>query len=436
MKKRILAIVLTVVLVLAAVAGCAGKPQNADGSGSEAASTEDTAGQQEKKEPIELEFWTISLRPSFDDFFNGLIDNYQKEHEEITIKWIDMPYDTIQSKLITATAGGNSPDAVNLDTPMVLSLISKGALADLEKEASEEQRNVYIKTLYDLTKIGGSAYAFPWYGGPTVTLYNKEIFEKSGLTGTPATFDEMLEMAKTVKQKTGAYLYIPEYFYYRLYLDGISILNEEKTSAAFNTPETLKILNEYKSAVDEGYMPKNGWGNWDNMLQQFSTGKLAMMNSGPQSIKRIKDEAPDIYAKLEIAEPMVGKAGISMNPIMNMAVPQASEHHKEAIDFAHYITNDENQLGFSKVVAVFPSTIKAAQDPFFKSDTATAEGRATAVAAEVALTSSELTLGVAKEGDILLAVQKIYEAVMQGGEKPEDALAEAEKKVNELLKQK
>jgi putative chitobiose transport system substrate-binding protein len=423
--KKLVATAMALILFASLFAGC--------GKKTETASTTPTPTQQEQ---ITIQFWTISLQPTFTDFFNGLIKTYEEKHPNVKVQWTDMPYDAIQNKLITAAAGNTAPDVVNLNTQMALVLAGKNALVDLNKEATDEQKSIYIKPLFESAKMGDSIYAFPWYAAPTVMIYNKALFDKAGLTSTPKTFDEMFEAAKVMKQKTGAYLYIPDEFNRVLYLNGIKILSDDKTKAAFNTPETLALLNKYKQAVKEGYIPKNGWGAWDTMLQQFSTGKLAIINSGAQSIKRIKDEAPNIYKTIDVTEPMVGTPGISLNPLMNLVVPEASKHHKEAIDFANYITNDENQLAFCKTVQIFPSTTKASQDPFFTADTKTVDTKAVAIAAKSNEKSADLSLGLAQDADIFTAINKIYEAAILGNTDPQKAINDAEKKVNDLLAKK
>lgn len=435
--KRLLAFLMVMVMAVSLFAGCGNAANTAKtdattaAGGTQAQATTETTS----AAPVTLDFWTIYLRPTFDNFFNGLFEQYKKDHPNVTIKWTDMPYDAIQNKLITAAAGGNCPDVVNLNTQMALILAGKDILTNLDEAATEEQRSVYVKTLYESAKTSKGAFAFPWYGAPSVMIYNKALFEKAGIQAPPKTFDEMLTMAATVKQKTGAYFYIPDEFRNILFLEGIPLISEDKKSAAFNTPEALEILNKYKAATDSDYLPKTGWGSWDKMLQQFNTGKLAMMNTGTQSIKRVKDEAPDIYKQIEVAPAMVGKAGVILNPIMNIVVPKLSKNVKEAVDFAAFITNDDNQLGFAKTVQIFPSTIKASEDPFFKSDVSTPETKAVSIAADELLKTADVSLAITKEGDVFSEINKVLEAVIVGKTDPKKALDDAEKKVNEILAQ-
>lgn len=419
--KTMLALSLSVMMSTALFAGC-GKKDN----------TKPAEG--EKKE-VSIEFWTISLRPTFDTFFNDLIAKYEKDHPNVKVKWTDMPYDAIQNKLLTAVAGGNSPDVVNLNTQMALILSSKGALLNLDKEATDAQKSIYIKGLYESTQTKDGTFAFPWYGAPHISMYNKELFDKAGIQ-PPKTYDEMLSVSKTFKDKTGAYILVPDSFFNTLYLEGVNILNDDKTKAAFNTPEAVELLTKLKKAADDGIIPKEKWGAWDNMLKLFSTKKIGMINSGAQTLKRIKDEAPDVYKNIEITQPIVGKTGTILNPIMNLVVPAKTKNKKEAIDFANYVTNDENQLAFCKAVQIFPSTTKAAADPFFKSDTKTLEGKALSMVAEELPKTVDVKVGSPKQTEIVEAINKAQEAVILNNKDPKTALAEAEKKVNEVLAQK
>lgn len=217
------------------------------------------------KAPTTVDFWTISLRPTFDGFFNDLIVKYEKTHPDVKVQWTDLPYDAIQSKLIAAVAGGTSPDVVNLNTEMALVLSGKNALVNLDKEATAAQKSPYIKTLYNLTKTSKGGFAFPWYGTPDVMIYNKELFAKAGITKVPKTFDEALAFGKAMYEKTGAYPFIPDYFYRILFFEGIPFLNASKTRAAFNTPATLAILKKYKKAADENAIPRTDWGAWEKI---------------------------------------------------------------------------------------------------------------------------------------------------------------------------
>ena len=94
---------------------------------------------------------------------------------------------------------------------------------------------------------------------------------------------------------------MPDEFFNILVEENIAILNDDKTAAVFNTQETVDLLNEYKKYTDAGVVSKTKWGDWDECLKLFESGKLAIVSSSGSSLSRIKDEAPDIYENICIS---------------------------------------------------------------------------------------------------------------------------------------
>ncbi len=40
---------------------------------------------------VELEMWTLTLSPTFDDYISGVIEAFEAEHEGVTVNWVDLP---------------------------------------------------------------------------------------------------------------------------------------------------------------------------------------------------------------------------------------------------------------------------------------------------------------------------------------------------------
>lgn len=449
MKKKLVSVLLCTAMGAAMLAGCGSSSSDSSASSSTSAETADssaaaetaaaeTASAEETQaassgEEVTIDFWTIDLKANFEDYFNDLIAAYEEENPGVTINWTDVPYDDIQSKLVTAVAGGTAPDVVNLNTQMTLTLAGQGALVDLNAEASEEQKSIYIESLWNSAKIGDSVYAFPWYASPDIMFYNTDLMAQAGLDNPPQTFTEALEECEDFYNKTGAYLFMPDEFFNILYEENIPILTDDNSAAAFNTQETADLLASYKQYTDEGVISKTKWGDWDEELKLFESGKLAIVSSSGSSLSRIKDEAPDIYDTIAISTPLTGSTGLSRNPLMNLVVPEKSDNHEAAINFAAYVTNDENQLAFCKLVSIFPSTKEASEDPYFTSDTTTLEGQASAMSAKASQTSEDFSLGIGDQSNIQDAVDKAYEASIINGDDIQASLDQAETDVNDIL---
>lgn len=430
--KKIIALILTLAMCLSLVA-CDGG--TASSGGNTPANPANTGGDGEQ---ITLEFWTLALQPTFTDFIQGLIDKYEAENPNIKINWQDLPWDGIQDKFLTQTAGGNPPDVVNIWSQFALTYGSKGALLDLEANATEAQKAIYLDSAYNSARLGDKVYAFPWYATPNICVYNTELLAKGGITEIPQTYEELFDAAIDFYNKTGAYLFTPSTMFHMFYSYGITMLDETNTTATFNTPETLALVTRLKELGDAGAINTDGgaWDNWDGDRQLYANGKLAMVLGGPQTVTRLRDEASaDILNVTDVAEMVLGPANVSGEAIMNLVVSSASKHPEEAIAFANFITNDENQLAFCHEVSIFPTTKVAAADPFFQSDKVTLEGKANYFASLSAVNATDMTLGIEKDDDVKRAIDNMADMLFASGMTPQQAIDQAVNDVNSLLAQ-
>ncbi|MEL7522165.1 MAG: extracellular solute-binding protein, partial [Cyanobacteria bacterium J06553_1] len=155
----------------------------------------------------EVEFWTMQLSPDFDEYFNQLIAEFETENPDIAIKWQDIPWGDMETKILAAVSAGNAPDVVNLNPNFASQLASKGAWLTLDDKLSPEEIGVYLPRIWEATQLNGESFGFPWYLTTRVTLFNTEILEAAGVAEPPATFEELAEVAKKVKDATGKYAF-------------------------------------------------------------------------------------------------------------------------------------------------------------------------------------------------------------------------------------
>lgn len=411
--KRFLALVLSLLLVLGVVPHGLGE------------------------EKISLEFWTLALQPTFTDFIQGLIDKYQAANPNVTIVWQDLPWDGIQDKFLTQTAGGNPPDVINIWSQLALTYAGKDALLNLEDIITPEQKGIYLDAAYNSARLGDGVYALPWYATPNVAVYNKELLAQEGIETFPATYQELFDLAVKFKQDTGAYLFTPSSMFHMFYSYGIPMVSEDHTKATFNTPEALDLVTKLRDLGLAGAVntEPGSWDNWDGDRQLYANNMLAIILGGPQTVTRLKDEAPDILTKTGVAAAVLGPAEVSGEAIMNLVVSKQTKHPAEALDFANFITNDENQLAFCHEVSIFPTTKQAAADPFFQSDMESLEGQANYYASISAQNAVDMTLGLESDDDVKHEIDNIMDAIFASEKDPAQAIADAEARVNEILAQ-
>lgn len=420
MKKRFFVLItLLSSFILVFLAGC-GK------SGS--------SNQTSAKSKQTITFWTMELKPTFTSYFNGVIKEFEKENPNIKIKWQDLPQASLQSKLLATTAGGTAPDVVNSYSELTMALAQKGALSNLNDLMSKKQMSVYNDNLLETGKFSdGKTYALPWYNTPEVQLYNKDLFAKAGIS-VPKTYDDVFRDAKTMKDKTGAFLYTPNFFQHILALNDISTISKDGKKATFNNPKALAILTKLTDAVKAGDMSKTGWGSWQAMQNLYAKEKLATVASGPQILANVKNNSLNEWKKSEVAPTVVSsKTGLVMSPVQDIVIPATSEHQAAAAKFALFLTNTKNEVAFCKLATIFPTTNAGLKDPYFTSDTKTLEGRLRAEGVKASAHATDAVLKVANATDIVNTINSIPDAVYTNGKTPKQALKDAETKVNKYL---
>ncbi|QLG86987.1 sugar ABC transporter substrate-binding protein [Chitinibacter bivalviorum] len=336
---------------------------------------------------IQLEYWTMSMAPTFSAYFTEVTKAFNAQNPTLEAKWVDMNWDQIQPKLIAAIASGKPPALVNFNVPWVHEFANQGNILPVDAyiDASKYQENA----IKDVT-VNGKIYAFPSYNSVSIIAYNKDILNKAGVNGQPKTYDEFIAQARVIKQKTGLTAFSPKlapgsgggitgWFVYA----GLPVIKDGK--AVFNSPQHVAMLNQFAQLYKEGVIPRDVFKmEFEQEISSYNSGRLAMMTTAPQALKRTQADAKKIYDVTDIAPFPVGAGKIAFGGwLMDFVIPKGAANPAEAGKLGAFITNDANQLAFSKATGTtFPSTKLAAKDGFFtegaKSADPVLKGRAVA----------------------------------------------------------
>ncbi|MGG4194810.1 sugar ABC transporter substrate-binding protein [Paenibacillus jamilae] len=427
--RKLISLLLASMMMVGLLAAC-----GSDSSSNKGAASSGNNDSEKPAEQVTVEFWTISLQPTFNDYFNKLIADYEAKNPNVKIDWKDYPYDAVLNKLMTNIAGGNAPDVVNLNTELANQMGTKDALVDFNQELTADQKAAYFQGIYSSTEMNGKAFALPWYTGLPVLFMNKDLVVKAGLNpdNPPKTKQELNEWGRKIKEKTGAYGYIFTMEARTLLEENLPFLTADYKKAAFNTPEVEAYVNENVQLLKDGVIPKDII-NYDKQVQYFASEQVAMSLSSSPFINKIKTAAPDVYNKMLAVPSPVGKAGIRYSNTMNIVVPSATSHKKEAVDFAVFVTNAANQVEFSKIANTLPSTVESAKDPFFSENDGTLEGVAKTVSAVSLDKAEDFYIGVESAKDVNQTITKALQEIYLNGADVKKTLTTAESDVNKIL---
>ena len=329
----------------------------------------------------EIEFWTMQLQPQFTDYFNQLIANFEAQNPELKIRWVDVPWSAMESKILAAVSAKNAPDVVNLNPDFAALLAGRNAWVSLNEQVPEDVKSQYLSNIWDASSIKScegdnctlKTFGIPWYLTTQITIYNEELFKKAGLKTSPKTYQELAEFAQTIKDKTGKYAFfvsfVPEdssQVLQSLVQMGVQLV-DDKNQAAFNTPEGIAAFEYWVDLYQKNLLPQEVLTQGHRRaVELYQAGEIAILTSGPQFLKAIAENAPSI-AKVSTPAPQItGETGKKSVAVMNLVIPRETENPENALKFSLFVTNSTNQLAFAKAANVLPSTVEALKNSYFR----------------------------------------------------------------------
>lgn len=373
---------------------------------------------------IELEFWTLQLN-DYAPYIENKIAVYEKSHPNIKIKWIDIPFSEGEKRTLSAVMSDNVPDVVNLNPSFASVLQQKQVLHPIKGNFEE----IYVAPALNLCRQNGQYYAVPWYLTSSITIYNKDILSRAGLGAPPKNYSEVLPFAQKVKQKTGKYAFMPN-----LAEDGkmLKILAKQGVGLDefFVSEKTVQNYELFKTLFEQNLIPKGSINQTHrDSLEKYMAGDSAFLEAGANFLRTIFQNAPDIYAKTDIAPQMNMNEGIVDISLMNLIIPLKSKHPEEAHEFAFYITNPENQLEFCKLAPVLPSTKETFKDEFFTQENNLIDKgrRISAEQVKMAKTSSKI---YPNQKQINEVVDYTTQVILLDKKSVKDALIDGQKALN------
>jgi len=320
---------------------------------------------------VHVEFWTMSLKPKFTAYFKTLVGEYTASHPNVELEWVDVPWDTLQTKLTAAIVAGSAPALVQLNVPWAYDYALYGALLPVDELLGRDRDNYTAGAIADLT-FKGRIYGFPHYNSVNVMAYNRALFKQAGITRVPTTRAEQLEAAKQIRARTGQYGFSPALGKIAgVFLEeGLPLVENGK--AVFNSPAHVALITKFADAYKAGGLLKDKLFSEDNFpasIDAYKSGRIAMLEAPPSALTRVRDDAPDVYAVTDVAPVPIGAPGVAAGGwLFHFAMPKGTtgEVAIEAARFAKFLTNDPNQLEFAKLAGTFPTARNAVADPHFQ----------------------------------------------------------------------
>ncbi|MEI7033803.1 extracellular solute-binding protein [Streptomyces pratensis] len=351
MRRGITATALVAALALAATA-CGSDDETGTTSSGELSGT--------------VTWWDTSSVGSEDKVFKELAEGFEKKHPKVDVKYVNVPFGDAQNKFKNAAqAGDGAPDVIRSEVAWTPDFANLGYLAPLDGTPALKNQDDFLKQAVASTQYDGKTYAVPQVIDSMGIFYNKELLKKAGVEA-PADLDALKAAGEKIKDKTGkTALYLrgddPYYFLSFLYGEGGDLVDAGDKSVTVDNPEGVKAFKAVKDLVDSGTAKTDASDGWENMMQSFKSGDVAMMINGPWAV------ADTLTGKEFEGKDNLGIAPVPAGSVAqgapqgghNLAVYAGSKNLDASYAFVEYMTSVDSQATAAGELNLLPTRTSA-----------------------------------------------------------------------------
>jgi len=309
-----------------------------------------------------LNVWTLDLAPKFNGYIRGVIAAWEQQNPGISVRWTDVPWSSVERKLLAAVFARTAPDLVNLNPPFAANLASKGGLLNLAPVLPPGAEQGYLPKIWQAGQQGGEQFAIPWYLTTRITMANRRLLRQAGYAVPPQRWQDVPAYAEAVRRRTGRYALfmtvVPDdsaELLETLVQMGVQLLADDHR-AAFNSPAGREAFAFWSGLYRRDLLPKEVVSQgYRRAIELYQSGDLAQVATGPDFLTNLQTNAPGIAADTAPYPPLQGSSGEANVAMMNLVVPKQSALAAEAVSFGLFLTNASNQLRFANEARVLPS---------------------------------------------------------------------------------
>ncbi|MGL5755523.1 MAG: ABC transporter substrate-binding protein [Paraclostridium sp.] len=301
-----------------------------------------------------------------------LIEGFEKENPNIDIQLEVISNGDYWTKMETAAAGGSAPDVFWVDARRFGTYAKEGMLVGMDDYIKENKIDMsqYLESITSIYNFDGKQYAMPSFWDDTVLLLNTKMMEEYGIEKPKKdwNWEEMIAWLEDAKAKLPKDIYpfasnTLEYTQLGIFngiaLAGGQVLNEDKTKALIDTPESV---NGYKTYLD--LVKSDLHSPFDVTLETgagtlFKSEKALAYQAGSYSLLTYSDKEQaqvagnfEIYPIPEIKEDVKTKSVI--HGVGNV-ISANSKHPDEAFKFINYMSSEESMKTYTELALVSQS---------------------------------------------------------------------------------
>lgn len=425
-----------VIALLTAACSSSNTPSNQGGSTGGSSSPNDATTGDVDREATVL-FWHAFGEGEEEVLLDQVLPKFNEQYPNITIDAVRMPTENLEQQVITAVSGNVAPDLMRMDNTWTTKFAKEGALQTIDHMPGFDEivansfEGPMSTSYYD-----GHHYGVPLDTNTKIAIYNKELLAEAGATSPPETMDELVALARVMKEngKYGITIggvdawNMPPWFWTL----GGRITDEEYTVASgyLNSEASIQALETMIGWHEEGLLAPpilaGQPGTWEGLRgEEGMPASYLMINEGPWFFGILGDAVVDTMIPAKMPN---GPSGKSHSVIggQDLVFFKGAKELDAAWIFAQFLLSEEIQVLMAVETGAIPTNIHAANSAeldevyylkYYVEELETALARTPS----------------AEWDRISMVFQEAFESAFRNMATPAEALNKAAKEIDELL---
>ncbi|MCD6056827.1 MAG: hypothetical protein K0Q89_357 [Thermomicrobiales bacterium] len=387
------------------------------------------------------------------------VEEFQNLHPNITVEGRTAPEAVDNEQLLAfIRAGTNSHvhQTVNNEDPWY---IRHDLLQPLDELPGFQEVWDRLAPQANYTWRDGHVYSLSWYTDPMAMFYNRQLVVDAGLDpeNPPVTYSEYREWAAALTKDTNGdgqpdqwFISLPigeewwnyEFVHYPFYIAATGsnqLIDTEGKTAIFNSPAALQSYELVNELYRNGYSAE---GPFD--VDPFLSGIVASTLEGAWMLKTAQTSAPEGFEYIVGPLPKPDDAPHEGNPSflfvrsLNLMREQQKEGEEAAAtdraawEFLKFLLTPEQMAADFAAAGDFPAAADLLTNPLY-TETMDSLGPQARWLADYGQQGFIYDMNTPYEAEAMAILQETWSTMALGTATPQDALAEAERRVNELL---
>lgn len=326
--------------------------------------------------PVTLTFWH-GYTDAEADSLNALLDDWNAQNPDIKVEPLFVNNDKALQKLTVALQGGEPPDITYQYGSSLPQLAAAPGLVDLTEwvQGPDVGWDDFIPGARTASTFEGKVLGVPALIDNLAVVYNKKLFDDANLDYPNAdwTWDDFRAAARALTDpaaKQFGFSYPMDasedsvwHYDPLLWQNGGSILNEDGSQAAFNSPEGVAALEVLTGmAVDDESVFLDIQNS--SYTGVFNSGRIGMLVTGPWDLSSF----PDVDYGVEVLPGFDGDHQTIAGPDMWCVFDNGGGRADAALKFLQWLTAADQIKTEALATGHLPIRLSVAEDAAFLED--------------------------------------------------------------------